>query len=220
MQEHGVDQQCAGFGFVPLQAVGHLLALLLTLLLVRLGRRVDLVEVAGALLLQLVHHALQRFLLLVEFLLIAGDGFLQAGQHRRWVFDLGKCGDRSLRGAVVLDGHVHGQLVGGLQGQLGIAQIALGTVGGVVALDAQEVDLVHQRLADAINKHRVFHQVIEARLRHARQQFFLVDGFGQLFGEAAQAGERTARIDVQYSLGKTGEVGQQLVAGAEELEVD
>ena len=26
-------------------------------------------------LLQLVHHALQRFLLLVEFLLIAGDGF-------------------------------------------------------------------------------------------------------------------------------------------------
>src|SRR5690606_33301686 len=124
------------------------------------------------------------------------------------------------RGAVVLDGHVHGQLVGGLQGQLSIAQIALGTVGGVVTLDAQEVDLVHQRLADAINKHRVFHQVVEARLRHARQQLFLVDGFGQLFGKAAQTGERAARIDVQYSLGKTGEVGQQLVAGAEELEVD
>ncbi len=220
MQEHGVDQQCARFGFVPLQAVGHLLALLLTLLLVRLGRRVDLVEVAGALLLQLVHHALQRFLLLVEFLLIAGDSFLQADEGRGRILHLGKGRNIGLSGTVVLDGHVHGQLMGGLQCQLCIAQVTFSAVCGVVTLDTQEVDLVHQRLADAIDKHRVFHQVVEARLRHARQQFFLVDGFGQLFGKAAQASECAARIDVQYSLGKTGEVGQQLVAGAEELEVD
>ncbi|MGV8584480.1 hypothetical protein ACV34H_33855, partial [Pseudomonas aeruginosa] len=61
--------------------------------------------------------------------------------------------------------------------------------------------------------------VVEARVRHARQQFCLVDGSGQFFGKPAQTGERAARIDVQYILGKTGGAGQQLVAGAEELEV-
>ena len=65
LQKHGVDQQSAGFGFAPLQAVSNLLALLLTLLLVWLGGRFDLVEVTGTLLLQLVHDALQLFLLLL-----------------------------------------------------------------------------------------------------------------------------------------------------------
>lgn len=41
LQKHGIDQQCAGFGFAPLQAVSNLLALLLTLLLVWLGGRRD-----------------------------------------------------------------------------------------------------------------------------------------------------------------------------------
>ncbi|MNW16273.1 hypothetical protein D3C71_2150740 [compost metagenome] len=56
-----------------MQAVGNLLALLLTLLLIWLGRLVELVEAAGALLLQLVHDALQLFLLLLQFFLVTGN---------------------------------------------------------------------------------------------------------------------------------------------------
>ena len=35
----------------------------------------------------------------------------------------------------------------------------------------------------------------------------ILEIFGQFFGKAAQTGERAARIDVQHSLCKTGEVG-------------
>ncbi|MCY1456855.1 hypothetical protein D9M71_741030 [compost metagenome] len=107
-----------------------------------------------------------------------------------------------------------------IQSQLGVAHIALATMSSVVTLNTQEVNLINQRLADAIIKHGVFHQLIEARLRQTRQQFFFVDGFGQFFGKAAQAGERAARIDVQHRFGKASQFGQQLVAGAKELEVN
>jgi len=80
--------------------------------------------------------------------------------------------------------------------------------------------VMNQGLAGAIDKHRIFYQLIEARLRQARQQLFFVDGFGQLFSKAAQASKCTARIDVQYRLGEAGQVRQQLVARAKELEVD
>ncbi|MCY1523058.1 hypothetical protein D9M68_579410 [compost metagenome] len=219
LQKHGVDQQGASLCLVPLQTVGNLLALLLALLLVWLGGRLELVEVAGTLLLKLLHDPLQLFLLLVEFLLVAGNCLLQAGQRCRRVLHLGKGRNISLRSAVVLDGHVHGQLVSSLQRQLCVAQITFGTMGGVVALNTQKVDLMNQRLADAIDKHRVFHQIVEGRLRHARQQFFLVDGFCQLFSKAAQTSQRAARVDKQYGFGQAREVYQQLVAGAEEFEV-
>ncbi|MNT72763.1 hypothetical protein D3C72_2113950 [compost metagenome] len=74
-------------------------------------------------------------------------------------------------------------------------------MGSVVALNTQEVDLIDQRLADAIDKHRVFHQLIEARLRQTRQQLFLVNGLSQLFGKAAQARKSATRIDVQHRFG-------------------
>ncbi|WP_336605537.1 hypothetical protein [Stutzerimonas stutzeri] len=48
-----------------------------------------------------------------------------------------------MRCAVVLDGHVHGQLVGSLERRLCVAQLAFGTVGSIVSLDAQKVDLVN-----------------------------------------------------------------------------
>ncbi|SST08193.1 Uncharacterised protein [Acinetobacter baumannii] len=145
-----------------MQAVSDHLALLLTLLLVRLSRRLQLVEIAGALLVQLLHDALQLFLLLIEFLLVAGDGLLQAGEGRGRILHLGKGRNIGLRSAVVLDGHIHGQLMGSLQCQLCIAQVTFRTVSGVIALDTQEVDLVNQRLADAIREHRVFNQVVES----------------------------------------------------------
>ncbi|MDT4838994.1 hypothetical protein FQZ97_727730 [compost metagenome] len=175
---------------------------------------------ACAFLLQLLHDALQLFLLLIQFLLVAGDSLLQAGEGRGWILHLDKGRNIGLCGAVVLDGHVHGQLMGRLQRQLCVAQVAFSTVCGVISLDAQEVDLVNQRLADAVGKDRALHQVVEGRLRHARQQLFLVDGFGQLFGEAAQASECAARINMQDGLGEASEVRQQFVAGAEKLEVD
>ncbi|MCY1302628.1 hypothetical protein D9M70_522950 [compost metagenome] len=116
---------------------------------------------AGALLLQLLHDALQLFLLLIEFPLVAGDSLLQAGEGRGWILHLDKGRNIGLCGAVVLDGHVHGQLMGRLQRQLCVAQVTFRTVSGVVALDTQEVDLMNQRLANAIGEHRVFHQVVE-----------------------------------------------------------
>ncbi|MCY1413858.1 hypothetical protein D9M71_292950 [compost metagenome] len=220
LQKHGVDQQGASLCLVPLQTVGNLLALLLALLLVWLGGRLELVEVAGTLLLKLLHDPLQLFLLLVEFLLVAGNRLLQAGQSGCRILHLGKRRDISLRGAVVLDGHVHGQLMSRLQRQLCVTQFSFGAMGGVIALNAQEVDLVNKWLADAVDEYRVFYQVVEGRLRHARQKLFLVDGFGQLFGKAAKARQRAARIDMQYGLSQTSEVRQQFVAGAEKLEVD
>ncbi|MCY1529739.1 hypothetical protein D9M68_649030 [compost metagenome] len=161
LEQHGVDQQRTGLGLVPLKAVSNLLALLLTLLLVRLGRRFQLVEMACAFLLQLLHDALQLFLLLIEFLLVAGDSLLQAGEGRGWILHLDKGRNIGLCGAVVLDGHVHGQLMGRLQRQLCVAQVAFSAVCAVITLDAQEVDLVNQRLADAVGEYRAFHQIVK-----------------------------------------------------------
>ncbi|MCY1295682.1 hypothetical protein D9M70_450340 [compost metagenome] len=220
LEQHGVDQQRTGLGLVPLKAVSNLLALLLALLLIGLGRRFEPVEVAGTLLLKLLHYPLQLFLLLVELLLVAGNRLLQAGQSGCRILHLGKRRNISLCCAVVLDGHVHGQLMSRLQRQLCVTQFSFGTMSGVIALNAQKVDLVNKWLADAIDEYRVFYQVVEGRLRHARQKLFLVDGFGQLFREAAQARQCAAWVDVQYGLSQTSEVCQQLVAWAEELEID
>src|SRR5690554_7623040 len=49
LQQHGIDQQGACFSFVPLQAVSHLLTLLLAFLLIGPGRRLQLFDVSGAL---------------------------------------------------------------------------------------------------------------------------------------------------------------------------
>ncbi|MND63006.1 hypothetical protein D3C80_543060 [compost metagenome] len=172
------------------------------MLLIRRSRRLQLIKIAGALLLQLIHDALQLFLLLSELLLVAGDGLLQPGESRGRILYLGKGRNISLCGAVVPDGHVHGQLMGGLQRQLRIAQITFRTMSGVIALDTQEVDLVNQRLTDAIGEHRVFNQFVKGRLRHTRQQFFLVDTFGQFLGKTAQARQGAARINMDYGLGQ------------------
>ena len=108
----------------------------------------------------------------------------------------------------------------GIQGQLGVTHITLTAVGSVVALNAQEVDLIYQRLADAVIEYWAFHQVVKARLRQARQQLFLVDSFGQLFGKATQARQCAAWINMQHRFGKASQIGQQLVAGPEELEIN
>ncbi|MNO78836.1 hypothetical protein D3C76_699900 [compost metagenome] len=171
-------------------------------MLIGLGRRLQLIKIADALLLQLIHDALQLFLLLSELLLVAGDGLLQPGESRGRILYLGKGRNISLCGAVVPDGHVHGQLMGGLQRQLRIAQITFRTMSGVIALNTQEVDLVNQRLTDAIGEHRVFNQFVKGRLRHTRQQFFLVDTFGQFLGKTAQARQGAARINMDYGLGQ------------------
>ncbi|MNE06512.1 hypothetical protein D3C80_991030 [compost metagenome] len=189
-------------------------------MLVRLGRRSQLVEIAGALLLQLGHDALQLFLLLLQFFLVTGNRLLKLAERSGRILDLNERRQRCLSNAVVFYSHVLGKLMRCIQSQLGVAHIALATMSSVVTLNTQEVNLINQRLADAIIKHGVFHQLIEARLRQTRQQFFFVDGFGQFFGKAAQAGERAARIDVQHRFGKASQFGQQLVAGAKELEVN
>ncbi|MCY1436976.1 hypothetical protein D9M71_531200 [compost metagenome] len=106
-----------------------------------------------------------------------------------------------------------------IQSQLGIAQITLAAMGGVVTLDTQEIDLIDQRLADTSREYRVLHQVIEARLRQPRKQLLLVDSLGQFFGKTTQTSQRTTRVDEQYGFGQAGEACQQVVAGAKELEV-
>ncbi|MNC26441.1 hypothetical protein D3C75_745720 [compost metagenome] len=148
-----------------MQAVGNLLALLLTLLLIWLGRLVELVEVAGALLLQLVHDALQLFLLLLQFFLVTGNRLLKLAERSGRILDLNERRQRCLSNAVIFYRHVLGKLMRCIQGQLGVAHIALAPMSSVVTLNTQEVNLINQRLADAISKHGVFHQLIEARLR-------------------------------------------------------
>ncbi|MNJ30224.1 hypothetical protein D3C77_248200 [compost metagenome] len=218
--QHQIDHELAGLRFAPLQAVRHLLTLLLTLMLIRLGWRIKLVEIADTLLLKLVHHTLELFLLLIQLLFIAEDCLLQTDQRRGRILYICKLRDRSLGDSVVFDSHVHGQLVGSLQRQLRVTQITFCTMGGIVALDTQKVDLVDQGLTDTVDEDRTFHQVVESRLRQTRQQLFLVDGFGKFLCKAAQASQCTARIDMQYSLGQTSKVRQQFIAGAEEFEID
>ncbi|MNZ92622.1 hypothetical protein D3C78_1116520 [compost metagenome] len=151
--------------------------------------------------LELLHDALQFVLLFLQLLFVAGNGLLQLAEGGDRVLDLGKGWNRIHRFAVVLDGHVHGQLMGSAQRLPGIAQLALGAMGGIVALDAQEVDLVNQRLADAIDEHRILDQFVEAGLRQPWQQLFLVDGLGEFFSEATQPRQGTARIDEKHCLG-------------------
>ena len=107
LAQHEVDHELASLRLVPLQAVRYLLTLMQTLLLVGFGWRIKLVEIANTLLLKLVHHTLELFLLLIQLLFIAEDSLLQTNQRRSWILYIGELRDRSLGNSVVFDSHVH-----------------------------------------------------------------------------------------------------------------
>ncbi|MNH16111.1 hypothetical protein D3C79_757410 [compost metagenome] len=145
---------------------------------------------------------------------------MQRGQSRRRILHLRKLRNVCLSGALILHGHIHGQLVSRLQGLLRITQVAFASMRGVVPLNTQEIELVNQRLAYTVDKDRILNQLVKGGLRHTGQCFMLIDSLGHLFGKATKSRERTARVDVKYGLRQAREICQQLVARPEEFEID
>ena len=219
LSEHGVDQKLASLGLVPLQGVGDLMALGALLFCVTRMRLFDIGAVAGALFFQLLDNILKLGRSLVEFSLVFADGFLQPAQLGNRALYVLESRDVGLLLAVILEPHIHGELVCSAQRHLGAAQVPLGAVCGLVALHAEEVQLVNQRAIHATFKHRTADELVEVGLRHTRQVLLLVNTLGDLLGKAAQARERTTRVQMQYRFGQATEVGQGLVLRAEEFEV-
>ncbi len=143
-----------------------------------------------------------------QLFLIRLHRFFQGRQFLAGIDNILKGRDVGFLQAVIFDGQIHAQLVGHTQTRHRIAQLACSAMGGLITFDTNVIDVIDETAIDTVGKNRRLDHLMHAGLRHSGEALFLVNGLHHFFGKCAQAGQCTARVDVEYGFGQPAHISQ------------